>query len=143
MEIVGTLARFRFRNTDTGFAVAKVELDGGGSVTAVGALAQLSEGQRIRVSGTETEHPRFGRQVEANLVEAVLPTSTEGVRAYLSSSLIKGIGPAMAERITDTFGAETLRVIAEEPERLAEVKGLGEKRSAEIVSAVRAQKESR
>ncbi len=141
IELIGTIKRFYFRNTDTGFAVVRLEPDRGNAVSAVGTLAQLAEGQRVRVFGKRVEHPRFGAQIEVEAAESVVPSSVEGIRAYLASSLVKGVGPAMAERITDRFGADALRVIEEEPQRLREIKGLGHKRIDELVGAIRDQRD--
>lgn len=140
--IEGTLERFTFRNAESGFAVVRfVPTDGTGRIAAVGQLAQLAEGQQLRITGRHIDHPRFGPQIEVQSVEAVLPGSVPGIRAYLSSSLVKGIGPKTAERITDRFGVDTLKIIAQQPERLHEVPGLGEKRIADLVAAVQSQKD--
>ena len=80
----GTLTGFTFRNPDTGFAVARFQPDGTtGSLAAVGQLAQLAEGQRVKITGQFDEHPRFGRQLKVLEAEAVLPSSIDGIRAYL------------------------------------------------------------
>ena len=101
--VEGTLTGFTFRNPDTGFAVAKLLPDGPEDrLAVVGQLAQLAEGQRVKVTGRYEEHPRFGRQLKVLETRAVLPSSIAGIRAYLASTLIKGIGPAMAERISAT-----------------------------------------
>lgn len=141
-ELHGQLERFRFRNPDTGFAVVQFVPDGRERpLAAVGMLAQLTEGQRVKLTGRIIEHPRFGRQIEVEFAEAVVPSSAEGIEAYLSSRLIKGIGPAIAARITETFGTDALRIIGEEPERLREIKGLGTKRIKELSAAVAAQRD--
>ncbi len=140
-ELSGTIIRFRFRNPDTGFAVARFEPDVGEGLIAVGQLAQLAEGQRVKLRGRLVSHPRFGPQIEVATAEATIPSSAEGIRAYLASSLVKGIGPELAKRITEAFGNDTLRVIAEQPERLREVKGLGMKRIGELVAALHAQRD--
>jgi exodeoxyribonuclease V alpha subunit len=140
-DLIGTLEHFRFRNADTGFAVARFRPDGGRPLSAVGQIAQLAEGQRVKLTGALVDHPRFGRQIEVAVAQAVQPTSVEGIQAYLSSRLVKGIGPATAQRLTDTFGAATMQVIEEQPERLREVKGLGKKKIEQLVAAVRAQKD--
>lgn len=140
-ELVGTLAHFTFRSPDTGFAVVRVRADAGEEVQVVGTLAQLTEGQKVKITGRFRDHPRFGRQLAAETVEAITPSTVEGITAYLASSLVKGIGPAMAARITAAFGTETLRVIESEPERLREVKGLGDKRIEELVAALRSQRD--
>ena len=140
--VEGTLERFTFRNEDTGFAVVRfAPADGSEPIRVVGQLAQLAEGQKLRITGQSVEHPRFGPQVQAQSVEAIMPTSVEGIRSYLASSLVKGVGPATAEKITDRFGADTLRVIEEEPDRLREVSGLGATRIADLVKAVQSQKD--
>ena len=142
MDLEGTLERFTFRNPETGFAVARfVPTDRSGPLQIVGTIAQLAEGQHLRLTGPRRNHPRFGPQIEVESCEAVLPTSPAGIAAYLSSSLVKGIGPATAERIVATFGAETLRVIEAEPDRLREVKGLGQKRIGELVTAIHSQRD--
>lgn len=141
-ELIGTLSRFTFRSPDTGFAVVRVLGDAGGEpVLVVGSLAQLTEGQKVKITGRYRDHPRFGRQFTAETVEAITPSTVEGITAYLASSLVKGIGPAMAARITAAFGLDTLRVIEAEPERLREVRGLGDRRIEELVSAVSAQRD--
>jgi exodeoxyribonuclease V alpha subunit len=141
-SIEGTLERFTFRSEDSGFAVARFSPDDGSpALSAVGQLAQLAEGQKLRITGRRVEHPRFGPQIEVDGVEAILPSSVEGIRSYLSSSLVKGVGPTIAEKITDRFGEDTLRVIEEQPELLVQVPGLGEKKVAELCAAVQSQKD--
>lgn len=137
----GVIERIAFRNEDTGFAVVRFAPSGENPLSAVGPLAQLIEGQEVRLTGRRSWHDRFGRQLEVRVAEALLPTSRHGLIAYLSSSLVKGIGPAMAERIVDTFGEETLEIIDQTPSRLEDVKGLGKKRIEELVEAVRGQKD--
>ena len=140
--IEGTLQRFTFRNAESGFAVIRFATDGGsGALSAVGQLAQLAEGQRLRVTGKRIDHPRFGPQIEVQCVEAILPGNIEGIRAYLASSLVKGIGPAIAQKITDRFGEDTLRIIEEEPERLHEVRGLGRAKITELCDALHTQRD--
>ncbi len=137
----GTVERFTFRSEDSGFAVVRFLPEGpGGAIQIVGTLAQLAEGQHVRITGKRTIHPRFGPQIEVEVAEASMPHSTDGIRAYLASSLVKGVGEATAEKIVDRFGTDTLRIIDEEPERLREIKGLGAKRIDEIVAAVRSHK---
>lgn len=138
----GIVERFTFRNAETGYAVVRFDPDGPEPpVALVGTLAQLAEGQRVTISGTRREHPRYGAQIEVESAEVSVPTSVEGIKAYLGSSLVKGIGPAMAERITDAFGADTLRIIDEEPDRLAAVRGLGPKKIEELRAAIASQRD--
>jgi exodeoxyribonuclease V alpha subunit len=142
VTLTGVLQRFRFRNPDSGFGVARLEPeDGGDPIDIVGEIAQLPEGQRVAVAGRRVVHPRFGAQVEVDSADLVLPSTTEGIEAYLASHLVKGIGPATAKRIVERFGTDTLQIIEQQPERLREVRGLGQKKSDELVAAVRAQHE--
>ncbi len=141
VKIRGTLHRFTFRSADTGFAVVRLKPEAGELISVVGHLAQLKEGQEVIVSGEVVVHPRFGPQIQAQTVEAILPNSTDGITAYLASNLVKGIGPATAAKITEHFGTETLQIIEEEPERLQEIKGLGAQRIHDLVEAVCAHKD--
>lgn len=142
VTVTGTIDRFTFRNPDSGWAVIRLLEEGTGRPhTIVGTLAQLAEGQRVRVTGVESEHARFGRQLAVDSAESLAPSSIEGIQAYLSSGLVKGIGPATAEKITAVFGADTLRVIEEDPDQLRRVRGLGDKKIDELVAAIQAQKD--
>ena len=138
----GTIERFTYRNPDNGWAVLRLREDGSGRLlTLVGTLAQLNEGQKVKVSGHISEHPKFGAQIEVDHAESIAPSTVEGIQAYLASGLVKGIGPATAEKITDLFGTETLRVIEEEPDRLRRVRGLGARKIEALADAVKAQKD--
>lgn len=138
----GTLERFRFRNPDTGFAVARfVPNDRSGPVDIVGEIAQITEGQEVAITGQRIEHPRFGPQIQVETAQAQLPTTTAGIESYLSSRLVKGIGPATARKIVARFGPDTLRIIEEEPARLREVRSLKAPQRDALVAAVRSQKE--
>jgi exodeoxyribonuclease V alpha subunit len=141
VTLLGTIEHFTFRNPDTGWAVARLSDEAGGALTVVGFLAQLKEGQRLKVTGKETNHPRFGVQVRADSFEAVAPSTEAGIEAYLASGLVRGIGPATARKIVRAFGVDTLRVIEDEPGRLQQVKGLGERRVEDLRNAVKAQKD--
>ena len=90
----GTVARFTFKNTETGFAVVRLQSDPpGGLVTVVGILAQFNEGQQLRLTGKVTEHARFGRQMEVRLVESEAPKTMDGLVAYLGSGLAPATSP--------------------------------------------------
>lgn len=142
VELLGTLERFTFRNPDTGWAVVKfLEEATGNSKVVVGPMAQLVEGQRLRIHGRETNHPRFGPQLQVETFEPLAPCSIEGIEAYLASGLVKGIGPATAKRIVAALGADTLRVIEEEPQRLRSIRGMGARKVEELGTAIRAQKD--
>ncbi|MFN9705232.1 MAG: AAA family ATPase, partial [Planctomycetota bacterium] len=142
VSLLGTIERFTFRNPDTGWAVVRLRVEGADALaTVVGAMAQLKEGQRLKVVGKEVAHPQFGLQVKVETFEAVAPSNAEGIAAYLASGLVRGIGPATAEKIVRTFGADTLRIVEDEPEQLRRIKGLGERRIEELSQAVKAQKD--
>ncbi len=104
-------------------------------LTVVGPLLGAQPGERLRLRGRWRSHPQYGRQFEVETYQTVLPATIQGIRRYLGSGLIKGIGPRMAERIVDHFGQATLQVIEQQPGRLVEVPGLGPKRTGMITSA--------
>lgn len=142
VTLLGTIERFTFRNPDTGWAVVRLHDETSGrTITAVGSMAQLTENQRLKITGKEIEHPRFGAQVQVDTFEAIAPTTVEGIEAYLGSGLVKGIGPATAKKIVKALGADTLRVIEEDPAMLRRVRGLGERKIQDLSSAVKAQKD--
>jgi exodeoxyribonuclease V alpha subunit len=121
----GSLERITFHNPDTGYTVARVQPSGKRHLVAVvGKLLGVQVGEALRLEGEWSSHPEHGRQFNVQTWEAVLPSEVEGIRKYLGSGLIKGIGPKTAERIVETFGTYTLQVIEREPERLSEVRGL-------------------
>ena len=142
VSVEGTIERFTFRNPDSGWAVLRLAEEATGKmVTAVGPMAQLKEGQRLRIRGEVDTHPKFGEQVKVDTFEAVAPSSIAGIEAYLASGLVKGIGPATATKIVEVFGDRTLEVIEEDPEQLRNVKGLGPRKIQELTEAVKAQKD--
>src|SRR5919202_258161 len=131
-----TLERITFANAQTGYTVARVDTGRGGDlVTVVGSLVGAHPGETLRLRGRWGAHPQFGRQFTVEDYTTVLPATVQGIRRYLGSGLVKGIGPKLAERIVDHFGADALRVIEEEPARLAEVPSLGPKRTRLITAA--------
>ncbi len=130
------LERITYANQETGYTVARVATGRSSDLlTVVGPLLGAQPGERLRLSGRWTSHPQYGRQFEVHSYETVLPATVQGIRRYLGSGLIKGIGPRMAERIVDHFGQATLQVIEEAPGRLVEVPGLGPKRTRMITAA--------
>lgn len=142
VSLQGTIERFTFRNPDTGWAVVRLLDEATGKpVTVVGPIAQLTEQQRLKISGKESSHPRFGVQVKVETFEPIAPSTVEGIEAYLASGLVRGIGPATAKKIVKVFGADTLRLIEDEPEKLRKVHGLGDRRIQDLNQAVKAQKD--
>ena len=146
----GVLERVTFCNPETGYTIARVAPDRGTGrgpvsastelVTAVGPLLGAQVGESVRLRGRWTSHVKYGRQFEVHSYTTVLPATEQGVRRYLGSGLIRGIGPVMAERMVTHFGVDIMHVIDDEPERLVEVPGLGPKRSARIKDAWAEQK---
>jgi exodeoxyribonuclease V alpha subunit len=138
------LERITYANEETGYTVARVSARGvtssGELLTVVGNLLGAQPGESLRLAGRWKSHPQYGRQFEVQSFATVLPATIQGIRRYLGSGLIKGIGPKMAERIVAHFDIDTLRVIEEEPARLVEVPGLGPKRTAMISRAWEEQK---
>jgi len=132
----GVLEHITYTNEDTGYTVARVATERGGDpVTVVGPLLGAQAGEYLHMEGRWRNHPLYGRQFEVRSYRAVLPATVQGIRRYLGSGLIRGIGPKMAERIVDRFGVDTLRVLEEDPGRLRSVPGLGPTRTAMIEQA--------
>ena len=136
------LERVTYVNEDTGYTIARVatERTGPDLVTVVGPLLGAQVGESLRLTGRWGSHPKYGRQFQVHSYATVLPATIQGIRRYLGSGLIKGIGPVMAERMVAHFGTGILDIIEQEPGRLAEVHGLGPKRTQRIADAWEEQK---
>jgi exodeoxyribonuclease V alpha subunit len=137
-----TVEDITFRNEHNGWTVMRLA-DGRERVTAVGVMPFVGAGERVRLMGEWGEHPIYGRQLNVSHMETLLPESKSDIERYLASGLIKGIGPASAKDIINHFGNETLTVLKSEPERLAEVKGIGIKRARMIAESFAEQRETR
>ncbi len=138
----GVLERITYANEETGYTVARVDTGRGAGdlLTVVGSLLGAQVGESLRMQGRWGSHPQYGKQFTVENYTTVLPATIQGIRRYLGSGLIKGIGPVMADRITTHFGVDTLDVIETEPKRLVEVPGLGPKRTKMIAAAWEEQK---
>jgi len=136
------LERVTYANEETGYTIARVATGRSDAdlLTVVGSLLGVQPGESLRLVGRWGSHPKYGRQFEVHSYTTVLPATVQGIERYLGSGLIKGIGPKMAARIVGHFGADTLRVIEEQPDRLVEVPGLGPKRTTMIAAAWEEQK---
>ncbi|MEY6567183.1 ATP-dependent RecD-like DNA helicase [Streptomyces sp. PGLac3x] len=136
------LERITYANEETGYTVARVDTGRGGGdlLTVVGALLGAQPGESLRMEGRWGSHPQYGKQFTVENYTTVLPATVQGIRRYLGSGLIKGIGPRIADRITEHFGADTLDVIETDAKRLVEVPGLGPKRTKMIAAAWEEQK---
>ncbi len=135
------LERITFANEETGYTVARVDTGRGGELlTVVGALLGAQPGESLRMRGRWGSHPQYGKQFHVDDYTTVLPATVQGIRRYLGSGLIKGIGPVLADRIVEYFGVDALEVIENEPKRLIEVPKLGPKRTKLIADAWEEQK---
>ncbi len=148
-SLEGLVERITYYNEETGYTVLRLRPAGKrGSfsdpdddlITVVGNLPEVNPGESLRLGGGWAAHPQYGKQFKADTCEQVLPATVEGIKRYLGSGLIKGVGPVTATRIVKKFGAETLRVIDEEPRRLRDVLGIGTKKAAIIELAWQQQK---
>ena len=136
------MERITYANEETGYTIARVatERTGPDLLTVVGPLLGAQIGESLRLAGRWGSHPRYGKQFQVDSYTTVLPATIQGIRRYLGSGLIKGIGPMIAERMVAHFGTDILTIIEEQPERLIEVHGLGPKRTQRIADAWEEQK---
>ncbi|MCX7915279.1 MAG: ATP-dependent RecD-like DNA helicase, partial [Verrucomicrobiae bacterium] len=144
--VCGVVERIVFTNPETQFTVVALTPEGGprgAEMTIVGNLASVQPGETIRAQGRWESHRQFGRRFVVQQYETVLPHPVAGIRKYLGSGLIKGIGPKMAERIVARFGERTLEVIDQFSAKLREVEGIGPERARRIKDAWNAQKSIR
>lgn len=133
LEIIqGVISAVVYQNYDNGYAVLRLSAGGGQNVTVVGTIPMPAAGERLMVTGKWGNHPSFGRQFEAEFLERLLPQTSMEILSYLSSRIIKGIGPRTAARIVERFGEQTLTVMEREPERLAEVSGISRQKAIAI-----------
>lgn len=136
-KITGTVARITFHNPENGYSVARLEAPGQAElVTVVGIMPGITEGMEVRISGRTILHPKFGPQIEVDSFSQQEPTDAEGVRRYLASGLIKGVGPVLAARIVDHLGPEAIDKIQDDPKALAKVPGIGAKKAPVIAQAI-------
>lgn len=133
--IEGYIEHIIYRNQENGYTVANLVAEET-EITCVGIFQYLNEGEAIRAKGVYKEHPSYGQQFSVSSYEIVIPQDSLAMERYLGSGAIKGIGAALAARIVRHFGDDTLRIIETEPERLAEVKGISERKAREIAEQV-------
>ncbi|MER6517855.1 ATP-dependent RecD-like DNA helicase [Streptomyces sp. NPDC001553] len=140
--VEGVLERITYANEESGYTIARVDTGRGSGdlLTVVGSLLGAQPGESLRMEGRWGSHPQYGRQFSVENYSTILPATIQGIRRYLGSGLIKGIGPKIADRIVEHFGLDTLDVIEEAPKRLIEVPGLGPKRTKLIGAAWEEQK---
>jgi exodeoxyribonuclease V alpha subunit len=148
-NLTGLVERITYYNPENGYSVVRLRPDQrhlpganrDGMITLTGNLPELSAGEHVRVEGQWSQHPKHGLQFQVETCEQIMPATVEGIRRYLGSGLIKGVGPHIAERIVSVFGADTLDVIEHEPARLQEVPDIGLKRMLLITTAWQEQKQ--
>ena len=140
--VKGFVERIKFRNEDNGYTVLSIA-DGKDETILVGTFHYISEGEMVEATGTMIEHPVYGEQLQVESYEIKTPEDNTAIERYLGSGAIKGVGAALAARIVKKFKADTFRIMEEEPERLAEVKGISEKMAMAIGEQVEAKKEMR
>ena len=140
MEILqGAISAVVYQNYDNGYAVLRLNVGGGQTVTVVGTIPLPAVGERLMVTGKWSNHSSYGRQFEAEFLERLMPQTSMEILSYLSSRVIKGIGPRMAARIVEHFGEETLLIMEREPLRLAEVSGISREKAKTIGEEFRLQ----
>ena len=127
----GYVERIVYQNRESGFCVVVLS-DGSDERYLTGIFPELSKGEYIRAEGEMVVHPVYGEQMKVRSFSWAAPAGRDSVERYLASGAIKGIGPALASRIVQKFGDDTIRIMEEEPERLAEIRGISEKKAMEI-----------
>jgi exodeoxyribonuclease V alpha subunit len=138
IQIEGTVASIVYQNADNGYTVLRLTSPTG-LVTAVGTMPGVNPGEVVTLTGTWTTHQSYGEQFKAEFFDRRMPSGREAIYSYLASGVIKNVGPAKARDIVDKFGDRTLEVIENEPEKLAEVRGITQKRALEVSIAFRRQ----
>ena len=133
LEILqGAVSAVVYQNYENGYAVLRLNLGGGQTVTVVGTIPLPAVGERLMVTGKWSTHSNYGRQFEAEFLERLMPQTSVEILNYLSSRVIKGIGPRTASRIVEMFGDQTLAIMEREPERLSEVPGISWEKARKI-----------
>ena len=131
MEITGYVDHIIYRKPENGYTVF-ILVSEGDEITCVGSLGQIDQGDYLLIEGEEVAHAIYGSQIKVTSYRIVPPSDADSMERYLGSGAIKGVGPALAKRIVKKFGADTFRIIEEEPERLVEIKGISEHIAREI-----------
>jgi len=134
--VEGHIERVTYHHPDSHFTIARFRASRQQSrITILGYLPNPRPGESLRIGGQWEEHPRYGQQLRISSVESVMPATVEGIKAYLCSGVVKGVGPKMVARLVDHFQEDSLEVIAAAPDRLTEVKGIGPETACRLVAA--------
>ncbi|OFI05029.1 ATP-dependent RecD-like DNA helicase [Clostridium acetireducens DSM 10703] len=126
-NIEGIVESIIFKNSDNGYVVAKIKEEKS-SITIVGYMPYIKEGQNLKITGEWTIHPEFGQQFKAEVFEEIIPNTKLGIERYLSSGIIAGIGPVTAKKIVKKFGEDTLKILDNNINKLEEIEGIGPKK---------------
>ena len=140
--INGFVEKVVYRNTENGYTVVNISVEGD-DVVCTGYFSDITEGDQIIAEGSFVEHKQYGIQFTVASYEIKEPETSVAMEKYLGSGIIKGVGPALSAKIVKKFGDETFNIIEREPERLAEIKGITEKKAIEIGSQFEEKKEFR
>lgn len=135
----GTVNSLIFQNADNGYTVLRLDTTDGAQITVVGCIPCAAPGEELIVTGEWKHHPTHGAQVQAETVERYMPRAESAILSYLSSGVVKGIGPATAQVLVSRFGEETLDVLELEPERMTTIKGITARKAQEIAESFRYQ----
>ncbi|MBD3415104.1 MAG: ATP-dependent RecD-like DNA helicase [Candidatus Aminicenantes bacterium] len=130
--LTGAIDSIVYYSPENGYTVCRFSVEGEESITVVGNFPPLSPGEMLKISGKWEINPRFGKQFRVDNYLPVLPSSVKGVEKFLSSGMISGVGPVIAQRIMEQFGEKTMDVLSKDPDRLREVEGIADKKIAEI-----------
>lgn len=131
-QLTGMAEEIIFRKEETGFTVMDISTEDGELITVVGILPEISPGETLKLTGYWDNHATFGRQFRAELCERSMPDTVAQVLKYLSSGAVKGIGPSTANKIVEAFGEDTFSVLANDPDRLASIRGISPKKAKTI-----------
>lgn len=135
-EIRGVLERLTFHNSENGYIVAQIRpVDGKEMITLVGYLHSPLIGEELKFRGDWVTHSKFGRQFKFDSCERILPTSMDGILRFLSSGVVRGIGPVTAARLVEKFGVNTLEILETNPEELLKMEGIGAKKLSQITES--------
>ena len=137
--VEGTVEAILFRNEENGYTVLRLNCGDGGEVTAVGCMPGVAPGESLELEGTWGRHAAYGEQFKADVVTRRMPVGEKAIYEYLASGAVKGIRAGLALRILEMFGAQALDVIENEPEKLAQLRGLSPKKAREISESFRQQ----
>lgn len=140
--VKGFIEHIIFRNAENGYTVLNL-VDGEGEITCVGIFQTADQGETIEAQGEYITHAVYGEQFKIERYKIVPPDDAAGIERYLGSGAVKGVGAALAARIVKKFGADTYRIIEEEPERLAEIKGISDRKAREIAAALYEKRDAR